>query len=103
MKIIRMLEERIDDEISDIKWYAKKAAEVKEEYPALAQVLFSISTQEDSHQKALHAEVVKIVEEYRRKNGDPPAAMLAVYEYMHERHVEKLEEAHRYQEMYRNG
>ena len=103
MKIIRTLEEMIEDEIHDIKKYAKMADAVRNEHPALAQVLFSISTQEDSHQKALHAEVVKIVEEYRRKNGDPPAAMLAVYEYMHERHVEKLEEAHRYQEMYRNG
>ena len=103
MKLIKELEELIEEEIHDIKKYAKMADSVKEEYPSLAQVLYSISTQEDSHQKALHEEVVKIVEEYRRKNGEPPASMMAVYEYIHERHIEKLAEAHRYQEMFRNG
>ena len=101
MKIIKELEELIEDEIHDIKKYAKMAAAVKEEYPALAQTLFSISTQEETHQAALHTEVVKIIQEYRKANGEPPAAMMAVYEYVHKKHIDALAEARRYQEMFK--
>lgn len=103
MKLIKELEEMIEDEVHDIKHYAKKAIELKQEHPALAQVLYTISTQEDSHQAAIHAEVVKLIEEYRRIHGNPPEAMMAIYEYIHERHIEKLEEARRYQEMYKKS
>lgn len=102
MKLIKELEELIEDEIHDIKKYAKMAVELKPEHPQLAQVLYTISTQEDSHQQALHNEVVKLVEKHRKEHGEPPAAMMAVYDYLHKRHVEKLAEAKRYQEMYRN-
>jgi rubrerythrin len=101
MKIIKELEELIEDEIHDVKKYAKMAAEVKDEYPGLAQTLFSISTQEETHQAALHAEVVKIIENHRKTKGEPPATMMAVYEYIHNRHVEKMAEARRYQELFK--
>ena len=101
MKIIKELEEMIEDEIHDIKKYAKMAAELKAEHPGLAQVLYNISTQEDTHQAMLHAEVVKIIEGYRKTHGEPPAAMMAVYEYVHKKHIERLEEARRYQDMYK--
>ena len=100
MKLIRDLEEMIEDEIHDIKKYAKYAAEVKDQYPGLAQTLYTLSTQEASHQAALHAEVVKIIEEHRRMHGDPPAAMMAVYDYVHKKHIEQMAEARRYQEEY---
>ena len=61
MKLIKELEEMIEDEVHDIKHYAKKAIELKVEHPSLEQVLYTISTQEDSHQAALHAEVVKLI------------------------------------------
>lgn len=102
MKIIKELEELIEDEIHDIKKYAKMAAELKEKYPTLAQTLYSISTQEDSHQAAIHSEVVKIVDEFKKNGGEPPAAMMAVYEFLHKRHIENLANARRYQDIYKN-
>jgi hypothetical protein len=103
MKLIRDLEELIDDEIHDVKKYAKMAAEVKHEHPTLAQVLFNISTQEDGHQSAIHNEVVKIIEEHRKNHGEPPAAMMAVYDYLHKRSIDKLAEARQYQDIFRNS
>lgn len=103
MKLIKYLEEAIEEEIEGVKGYAKMAAQVKDEHPALAQVLYNISVQEDAHHAALHNEVVRIVEEYRRTHGEPPAAMMAVYEFMHKRHIEKLAEARRFQDVYKNG
>ena len=102
MKVIRDLEELIEEEIHDIKKYAKMAAEVKQDHPALAQVLYTISTQEDGHQAAIHGEVVKIIEQYRKTNGEPSAAMMAVYDFMHKRSIDKLADARRYQEVYKN-
>ena len=102
MKLIAKLVDRISDEIDDVKLYAKMAAEVKESYPNLAHVLYTISGQEDAHQAALHAEVVKIIEQYRREHGEPPAAMMAVYEYEHRKMIDKMADARRYQEIYKN-
>ena len=101
MKLIQTLEELIDDEIHDVKKYGKMAAELKGEYPGLAQVLYNLSTQEDSHQAALHAEVVKIIDDYRKKNGEPPANMLAVYEYLHKKHIDHAAEVKNLQAMYK--
>lgn len=102
MKLIRDLEEYIDEEIHDIKKYAKMAAELKAEHPTLAQVLYNISTQEDGHQAAIHNEVVKIIEEHRRVHGEPPAAMMAVYDYLHKKSIDKLAEARMYQDVYKS-
>ena len=102
MKLFKELEEKIEDEIHDVKEYAEMAAEVKAEHPSLAQVLYNISVQEDAHQAALHSEVVKLIEEHRRTRGDPPAEMMAVYDYLHKRHIEKLAEARRYQDLYKS-
>lgn len=103
MKLIKELEELIEEEIHDMKNYAEMAAAVKAEHPGLAQVLYTISTQEDSHHAMLHTEVVKIIEQHRKNHGDPPPAMMAIYEYVHKRHIEKLAEARRYQDIYKNS
>ena len=103
MKLIRDLQELIEDEIHDVKKYAKMATELKDEHPSLAQTLFNISVQEDGHQAAIHNEVVKIIEEHRRAHGDPPATMMAVYEYLHKRSIDKLAEARLCQEMYKKA
>jgi hypothetical protein len=103
MKLIKELEELIEEEINDVRKYAKMAAALKDENPSLAQVLYTISTQEDSHQASIHSEVVKIINEYKRTKGEPPAAMMAVYDFMHKRHIENIADARRYQDLYKNS
>ena len=95
MKLIKELEELIEEEISDVKKYAKLATEMKHDRPSLAQVFYNLSTQEEGHQQMLHNEVVKIIEEYRKEKGNPPPEMQAIYAYVHKKHIEKMAEARR--------
>ena len=90
MKLIKELTERIEEEIDGAEEYVKEAIKLKLEHPSLAKTLYDISNQEMSHIDMLHAEVVKLIEEHRRTHGEPPAPMMAVYEYLHERHIDKV-------------
>ena len=83
MKIIERLSERIEDEICDAKNYAIMALEVRDNYPEVSRILYTISLQEMEHMRMLHDAVTQVIDDYRNKNGEPPEKMLAVYEYLH--------------------
>ena len=101
MKIIEKLSNHIEEEIKDAACYAKMAIEYKTEYPALAETLYSLSVEEMGHMTSLHEEVVRIIDKYKKERGEPPAAMLAVYNYLHEKHIENAKDAKMYQQMYK--
>lgn len=101
MKIIELLSEHIEEEIKDAQTYAKMALEYKAEYPGLAETLYSLSIDEMGHMNSLHEEVVKIIDRYKKEKGEPPAAMLAVYNYLHEKHIGNAKDAKMYQQMYK--
>ena len=101
MKIIKCLSEYIEEEIADAKKYIVKANMVKIEQPQLAELLYQLSVEEMNHMTRLHNEVEKIILDYRKENGEPPVAMQAVYDYMHERAIEKAKEVKIMQGMFR--
>lgn len=89
MKIIETLSEKISEEIEDAKAYAEMAIEHREDYPDLAQTLYDISTEEMSHMNRLHNAIGKIIKGYRENGGEPPASMMAVYDYLHKKQIDK--------------
>lgn len=92
MKIIKELSEQISDEIDGAKCYAKMALKYKDSQPAAAKLLYTLSEEEMGHVNRLHDAVAKIITEYRAKSGEPPEAMMAVYEYLHDKQIEKTTE-----------
>ena len=103
MKLIKLLSEKIEEEINDAKSYVEMAIKHKEDYPELSRTLYNISMQEMEHKNMLHNEVTEIIRKWRETNGEPPADMLAVYEYLHNRQIEKALEVKTLQAMYKES
>lgn len=101
MKTMKLLMERIDDELQDACDYAKLALEYRDSEPELAVLFSRLSEEEMTHMNLLHGAAVEQIESVQRQGGTVPEAMSAVYEYLHERQIDKAESVKRYQAMFR--
>ena len=101
MKLIQQLSEMIEEEVEGACEYAKEALKHKEDDPALAKTFYDIAGVELEHVSMLHKQVVRIIEEHRREHGEPPVAMIAVYDYLHNKQIEKVAKVKNYLAMYR--
>lgn len=87
MRIIAKIAEYIEEELEGAEEYAKCALKHKDDHPTLAKTFHDMSSDEMRHVNLLHEEVVRLIEAHRREHGEPPAAMMAVWEYAHEKHI----------------
>ena len=101
MKYIEKISERISEEIEDARTYTLMAMEIKDEYPEMGRVLYTISLQEMEHMRMLHDGVTNLIAKYRQEHGDPPEKMMIIYNYLHEKQIEKAAEVKNMQTMYK--
>ena len=101
MKLIQQLSEMIEEEVEGACEYAEEALKHKEDDPALAKTFYDIAGMELEHVSMLHKQVERIIEEHRREHGEPPVAMIAVYDYLHKKQIEKVAKVKNYLAMYR--
>lgn len=101
MEIIKKLSKMIHEEIEDAEKYTMCALKYQESYPDVAQVLFTLGNEELGHMDRLHTAVTRLISEHRARHGEPPAAMLAVYDYLHEEQIEKVAHVRMLQSQYR--
>ena len=88
MLIIKKLSKMIKEELDDAEKYARCALSHKEDDKALADTFYTLANEELRHVDLLHAQVVRIINDYRVKKGNPPEGMQAIYDYVHEEQVE---------------
>lgn len=100
MKIIKCLSELIQDELSDAEKYVELALKYEDEDKETAKLFYDLSSEEMKHMQKLHDRVAAIISMYRSKNGDPPESMLAVYNYLHEKQIERTKEVKILQDMF---
>lgn len=103
MRVIRDLSEMIEDTIECAEEYIKTAIEWKEEYPEASKALAGLSENEMSNMGTLHSVVTKIITDYRKSNGEPPAPMMAVYDYLHKKHIDNAARVKAMQQMYKEN
>lgn len=100
MKIIEKLSYCIEEEISDSEKYARKALEYKNDYPETAKLFYTLSLEEMEHSNRLHGAVVDLINKYRDEHGEPPKEMIAVYEYLHKKQIDRVAEVKMLQSMF---
>ena len=100
MKVIKCLSESIESTLDMAEDNIKSAIKYKEEFPIAAKAFYTQSMTLMDSIKGQHDAVATIIGEYRKEKGDPPAPMMAIYDYMHERHINKAAAIRSLQEMY---
>ena len=100
MKIIKCLSEDIEYTLDMAEENIKKAMMYKDEYPTAAKAFYTKSVMLMDSIKPQHDAVVGLIEGYKKEKGEPPEAMMAVYNYMHERHINKAAAIKALQDMY---
>ena len=92
MKIIKCLAEKIEEELHDASEYVELAMKWKEEQPAVAQLFYELSQEEMGHMERLHDAVQEVIDEHRKQVGEAPKDMMTLYEYLHDKHMQKATE-----------
>ena len=101
MKVIQEIEDHIEKELQSSKRYIKCALHYKGANEPLANLYYQLSTTSMADVNKLHEMVVSIIEAYRKEHGEPPAEMLAVYNYLHEKEINKAKDIKMMWEMYK--
>lgn len=68
----------------------------------LATTFNRLSVEEICHANLLHDQVVNIINEYRKVNGDPPERMQGVYDYLHKKQIDHANEIKVLQALFKN-
>lgn len=90
MKLIKTLSEMIEEEIEDAENYAKCALNHKESDPELAHMFYNLANEELGHMEKIHKQVERLISQKRELDGEPPAPMMAVYNFLHERNIDHV-------------
>lgn len=100
MEIIKCVSEDIEATMDLAEENIKKAIVIKDEYPAVAKSYYTKSITLMESIKPQHDAVVTLIDNYRKEKGEPPAPMMAIYNYLHSRHMSQAAAIKTLQDMY---
>lgn len=100
MKVIKCLSESIESTLDMAEVMIENAIRYKDECPVAAKAFYNQSILLMDSIKGQHEAVVSLIETYRKETGEPPAPMMAIYNYMHERQMKQAASIKSLQDMY---
>lgn len=100
MQIIKCLSEGIECTLDAAEENIKNAVKYKEEFPIAAKAFYNQSVLLMDSIKGQHDAIVTIIDTYKKEKGEPPTPMMAIYNYLHERHINKAAAIKNLQDMY---
>jgi len=101
MKLVKKIVKQIDDELEGAEEYIEMASKYKSEYPTIANMYYEMSMNEMSHVDKLHNSVLSLINDMKAKGVEIDPKMMAIYDYEHEKAIEKATEIKVMQEMYK--
>lgn len=69
----------------------------------MAKAFYNHSIEDLNRIKPMHEQIVAFIKAYRAEKGEPPAPMMAIYDYEHKKHINKITEIKRMQDLYYSG
>ena len=100
MRIIKCLADKIEEELEDAEEYIELAIKWKGEEQKAAELFYELSMEEMNHMDRLHRTATERIAKHRAEKGEPPAEMMAVWNYVHEKDMKKAAEIRVKQTMY---
>lgn len=101
MKIIEKLSDMMEEEMHDAEKYIECALRWKEEDVLLGKMYYDLSMDELKHATMLHENGIRLINEYKQKGNEVPEKMQAVYDYLHQKHVERFNKIKMQQSLYK--
>lgn len=100
MEVIKCLSENIECTLDAAEENIKKAIKYKDEYPIAAKAFYNQSTILMESIKGQHDAIVSLIENHKKEVGEPPAPMMVIYNYMHERQMNQAAAIKNLQDVY---
>lgn len=102
MKIIEKLSDMMEEEMADAEKYIECALKWKDKGDiVLSKTFYDLSMDELKHASMLHDNSTRLITEYKTKGEIVPPEMEAVYNYLHEKHIERFNNIKLMQSTYR--
>ena len=103
MKVIKDISCAIERYLENAEEDIKMAVRYKMDDPDSSKIYYANSVNMLGMIKPYHDRVVTIIKNYRAEKGEPPAPMMAIYDYEHEKHINKMAAIKQLQELYNSG
>lgn len=84
MKLIAEMVGEIREELEGAESYAKRATQYKQLNARVAENYATMSAQELAHVDALHAQIVRLIQDEKSAGKEVPAGMQTVWDWEHE-------------------
>ena len=101
MESIKRLAEHIECELDAAERYLLDAEKETMLFPEIAKGYYAQSLAKMDAVKQLHDIAVVVIENYRKEKGEPPAPMMAMYNYLHEKHMKQAAQIKALQSMFK--